>query len=41
MTKLAPGKSVTHVEIWELFNGIDCPIDEDTIQKIVRKLGLE
>jgi len=40
ITKLAPGEAVTHVETWELFEGIDCPIDENATQKIVRKLRL-
>lgn len=39
--RLAPGASVTHTETWELYADVDFPEDEDTVQGIVEKLGLE
>jgi hypothetical protein len=39
--KLAPGESVTHTENWELYADVAFPKNEDTVQSIVEKLGLE
>ena len=39
--KLAPGESATHTETWELYADIDFPENEDVVQAIVEKLGLE
>jgi hypothetical protein len=38
---LEPGASVTHVETWELYAGVDCPGDEAAARALVDKLGLE
>ena len=38
---LSPGESITHTETWELYANVDFPGDEDTVQRIVEKLGLE
>jgi hypothetical protein len=38
---LAPNATATHVEIWELYPNVDPPMDEDSAQAIVEKLGLE
>jgi hypothetical protein len=36
-----PGASVTHVETWDVYGGVDCPRDEKDAQALVEKLGLE
>jgi hypothetical protein len=41
ISTIEPGGSVTHVETWELFGGIDRPRDEKDVQSLVQKLGLE
>jgi hypothetical protein len=38
---LAPGESATHTETWELYADVDFPADEDAVQGIIEKLGLE
>ncbi|MBN1450034.1 MAG: hypothetical protein JW963_03390 [Anaerolineales bacterium] len=38
---LAPGESATHTETWELYADVDFPTDEDAVQGIIEKLGLE
>ncbi len=38
---LAPGKSATHTETWELYANVEFPKDESVVQKLVEKLGLE
>lgn len=39
--KLAPGETVSHTETWQLYADVGYPGDEDTVQEIVEKLGLE
>jgi len=39
--KLAQGESATHTETWELYADIDFPENENVVQAIVEKLGLE
>ncbi len=39
--KLAPGASASHTETWELYADVDFPENEDVVQAIVEKLGLE
>jgi hypothetical protein len=41
ISKMAPGESATHTETWELYADVDFPADEDVVQGIVEKLGLE
>ncbi len=41
ISKLAPGESVTHIETWELYADIEYPENEEAIQRIVEKTGLE
>jgi hypothetical protein len=36
-----PGASATHVETWELYAKVDCPRNENDVQILVEKLGLE
>ena len=38
---LAPGNFVDHTETWELFDCGDIPKDEDAVQDIVERIGLE
>lgn len=38
---LAPDKSVTHTETWELYGGIDLPQNEVGAQALAEQLGLE
>ncbi len=38
---IAPGATVSHVEIWNLYKDIDRPHDEKGVQLIVEKLGFE
>jgi hypothetical protein len=39
-TNLAPGKSVTHREMWTLYSGVSFRPDEAAMQEIVDELGL-
>ena len=41
ISTLEPGASTTHTETWVLYADIDYPQDEDAVQAIVEKLGLE
>jgi hypothetical protein len=41
ISTIDPGASVTHVETWELYGGVDHPRDEKDAQALVEKLGLE
>jgi hypothetical protein len=41
ISKLSPGSSVTHVETWELHADVEYPENEDAVEAIVEKLGLE
>lgn len=38
---IAPGATVSHVEIWNLYNNIDRPHDENDVHFLVEKLGLK
>jgi hypothetical protein len=38
---IEPGASVTHVETWDLYGGVERPQNEKDAQAIVEKLGLE
>jgi hypothetical protein len=38
---LTPGATATHIETWELYPDIDRPTNEEAVQSIVGKLGLE
>lgn len=38
---MEPGETVTHVETWDLFGGVQCPRDEKDVQALVEELGLE
>jgi hypothetical protein len=38
--RLDPGGSVVHIEIWELHANVDYPKDEDSVQRIVDRIGL-
>jgi len=38
---IAPGASVSHVELWNLYKGIERPRDENAVQFLVEKLGLQ
>lgn len=38
---LAPNATSTHEETWELYPDVDRPTDENSVQAIVKKLGLE
>lgn len=38
---IAPGETVSHIETWELYKGIDRPRHESDAQRIVEALGLE
>jgi hypothetical protein len=39
--RLEPEQSVTHEETWELYAGVACPEDQESVQRIVEELGLE
>jgi hypothetical protein len=41
ISRLSPGASVMHVETWELHANVEYPENEDMVQAIVEKLGLE
>ena len=41
VSTLAPEESVTHIETWELYSGIDYPKDEDSAKVIIEEIGLE
>jgi hypothetical protein len=41
ITRVAPGETVTHVETWELWTGIERPTDEGKARQIAGQLGLE
>jgi hypothetical protein len=41
ISRLLPGESATHTETWELYAEVEFPKDEEIIQGIVEKLGLE
>ena len=41
ISKIAPGESTTHTETWELYADVEFPADEDAVQGIIEKLGLE
>ena len=41
INKLAPGESASHTETWELYADVGYPRDEDAVQEIVEKLGLD
>jgi hypothetical protein len=36
LTKLSPGEAVTHVETWELFNGMGS-LQQDIQERLLRK----
>ena len=38
---IAPGATVSHIELWNLYKGIERPRDEKGVQLIVEKLGLK
>ena len=38
---LAPGASVTHIEEWELFRGVEEPVDDAAALRISEQLGLD
>jgi hypothetical protein len=38
---LAPGGTASHIEIWALYNDIDCPRNESEAQVLAEKLGVE
>jgi hypothetical protein len=40
LCRLSPGQSVTHVETWELYAGVDVPQTLDGIHNLVQELGL-
>ncbi len=41
LSTLAPGDSVTHTEVWSLYGDVAYPKDEDAVQAMVDKIGLE
>ncbi len=41
ISTLAPGASVTHIKIWELYADIEYPENEEATQRIIEKTGLE
>jgi hypothetical protein len=41
ISKMAPGESATHTETWELYADVDFPADEDAVQGIIERLGLD
>ena len=41
MTTIEPGETVSHVETWRLYRDIDRPADENEVQLLIEKLGLE
>jgi hypothetical protein len=41
ISRLEPNESAIHVETWELYTDVEFPNDEDTVQQIAEKLGLE
>lgn len=40
-TMLAPGESASHLETWELYNGVPRPVDEEAVQGLAETLHLE
>jgi hypothetical protein len=41
LSTLAPGDSVMHTEAWSLYGDVAFPEDEDTVQAMIDKIGLE
>jgi hypothetical protein len=41
LNMLKPGASVTHIEIWELFNDVPMPSKETEIHQIMEKVRPE
>jgi hypothetical protein len=41
ITAIAPNATVTHTEIWNVYDEPECPREESDMQKLVEKLGLE
>jgi len=41
ISRLAPGEVVSHTETWELYAQVERPGDEQAVERIVEKLGLE
>lgn len=40
ITTIAPGATASHVETWDLYKDIECPLNEKDAQALVDKLGL-
>jgi hypothetical protein len=41
ITTIAPHETITHTEIWHVYDEMDCPHDESDVQRLVEKFGLE
>ena len=41
LSRLESGQSVTHVETWELYAGLDAPQTMDSVQRVVHAMGLQ
>lgn len=41
ISTIQPGGTITHIETWDLFGGIDCPRNEDDMRMLVESLRLE
>jgi hypothetical protein len=38
---IAPGETVSHTELWDLYKDIERPHNEGEVQLLVEQLGLE
>jgi hypothetical protein len=38
---IAPGETVSHIEVWDLYEGVDHPQNESEVQLLIEQLGLE